>query len=237
MELTTFTTAQVYGIFAALSCAAVAGIIFYCIGLRTGKAAGYEQGRETAAKHCKSIVHPLREALAEHRDLLAARSREAMTLRANIRAEAEDHGKVERGLLNRLAAAAPLSDEDHAVLLAVANKLELAGDTFAGLNAHDHARFSRHLQAQVLDMAERIKKAQANSQPHPDSELIDWLDENATLHFDLETAELRFQAFAEDHPIIDDLRTLLRKAKADSDDLDRNHGELLQAAAAQEAAA
>lgn len=233
MEL---TTPQIYGIFAALSCAAIAGFIFYCIGLRAGRDAGEKQGRETAAKHCKAIVHPLREALAEHRDLLDARTREAMTLRANIKAEADDHGKVERGLLNRLAAAAPLSDEDHAVLLAVANKLELAAGTFAGLGSHDHARFSRHLQAQVLDMAERIKKAQANTQPHPDSELIDWLDENATLHFDLETAELRFQAFAEDHPFIDDLRSLLRKAKADSDDIDQHGAEVLRRAVQENAA-
>ncbi|MDH0097491.1 hypothetical protein N7333_12995 [Pseudomonas sp. GD04158] len=176
MEL---TTPQIYGIFAALSCAAIAGFIFYCIGLRAGRDAGEKQGRETAAKHCKAIVHPLREALAEHRDLLDARTREAMTLRANIKAEADDHGKVERGLLNRLAAAAPLSDEDHAVLLAVANKLELAAGTFAGLGSHDHARFSRHLMAQVLDIADRIKKAQANTQPHPDSELIEWLNDNA----------------------------------------------------------
>ncbi|WP_395503071.1 hypothetical protein [Ectopseudomonas mendocina] len=176
MEL---TTPQIYGIFAALSCAAIAGFIFYCIGLRAGRDAGEKQGKEQARAACEEL---LQHRIAEAEDLrsqLDARTREAMTLRNNIKAEAEDHAKVERGLLNRLAAAAPLSNEDHAVLLAVGAKLELAADTFAGINSPDHARFSRHLMAQVLDIADRIKKAQANAQPHPDTELIEWLNDHA----------------------------------------------------------
>ena len=174
------TTPQIYGIFAALSCAAIAGFIFYCIGLRAGRDAGEKQAKEQARAACEEL---LQHRIAEAEDLrsqLDARTREAMTLRNNIKAEAEDHAKVERGLLNRLAAAAPLSDEDHAVMLAVGAKLELAAGTFAGLGSHDHARFSRHLMAQVLDMAERIKKAQVNA-PHPDSELIDFLATIANL--------------------------------------------------------
>ena len=176
MEL---TTPQIYGIFAALSCAAIAGFIFYCIGLRAGRDAGEKQAKEQARAACEEL---LQHRIAEAEDLrsqLDARTREAMTLRNNIKAEAEDHAKVERGLLNRLAAAAPLSDEDHAVMLAVGAKLELAAGTFAGLGSHDHARFSRHLVAQVLDIADRIKKAQANAQPHPDTELIEWLNDHA----------------------------------------------------------
>lgn len=179
MELTTFTTAQIYGIFAALSCAALAGFIFYCIGLRTGKAAGYEQGRETSANHWRKLLDSNRIKLEEATTNAGNRLRELLTLRENIKTEAEDHAKVERGLLNRLAAAAPLSDEDHAVMLAVGAKLELAAGTFAGLGSHEHARFSRHLMAQVLDIADRIKKAHATAQPHPDSELIDWLNDHA----------------------------------------------------------
>lgn len=230
-------TTLINGFFAMLTVAALAGLLFYCIGLRSGRGAGFELSRESAAKHWRKLLEAKRESNADLREQLDRRSRELMTLRDNIKAESDDHAKVERGLLQRLAAAAPLSDEDLAVLLAVASKLELAADTFAGLNSPDHARFSRHLQAQVQDMAARIKKAQANTQPHPDSELIEWLDENATVHFDLETAELRFQAFPNDWvPFVDDLRTLLRKAKADSEDLDQHGAEVLRLAA-QEAAA
>ena len=179
MELTTFTTAQIYSIFAALSCAAIAGFIFYCIGLRTGKAAGYEQGRETSANHWRKLLESKRIKLEEATTNAGNRLRELLTLRERMQAEAADHAKVERGLLNRLAAAAPLGDEDHAVLIATGAKLELAAGTFAGLGSHEHARFSRHLMALVLDIADRIKKAQANTQPHPDTELIDWLNDHA----------------------------------------------------------
>lgn len=226
MEL---TTPQIYGIFAALSCAAIAGFIFYCIGLRTGKGAGYELGRATAKDYWTKIVGHIRADLGEARDLLDIRTRDTASLR-----EAMQH--IERDLLQRLAAAAPLTEQDQAVLLAVADKLLLAGSTFAGIGAPDHARASSHLMAQVLDMTDRLKIAQANTKPHPDSELIDWLDENATLHFDLETAELRFQAFAEEHPITDDLRSLLRKAKADSDDINQHGAEALRRALQEDAA-
>lgn len=172
MELITFTTPQIYGIFAALSCAAIAGFIFYCIGLRTGKAAGDELGRATAKDYWTKIVGYIRADLGEARDLLDIRTRDTASLRESMQ-------HLERDLLQRLAAAAPLTEQDQAVLLAVADKLLLAGSTFAGIGAPDHARASSHLMAQVLDMTDRLKKAQANAQPHPDSELIEWLNDNA----------------------------------------------------------
>lgn len=171
------TTPQIYGIFAALSCAAFAGFIFYCIGLRTGKAAGYEQGHNVAKNYWRKIVGNVRADLGEARDLLDARTREMAALRQSIEQETADHAKVERGLLNRLAAATQLVAGDHATLLNVAGKLQLAASTFAGIGAHDHAHTCSNLKSQVLDMAARA--AQANAQPHPDSELIDWLNDHA----------------------------------------------------------
>lgn len=213
------TTPQIYGLFAMLTAAAIAGIVFYCVGLRAGRDAGEKQGKEQARAACEEV---LQHRIAEAEDLrsqLDARTREAMTLRNNIKAEAEDHAKVERGLLNRLAAAAPLSDEDHAVMLAVSAKLELAAGTFAGLGSHDHARFSRHLMAQVLDIADRIKKAQANAQPHPDSELIDWLEANAGFSVDFQTtATLYFECEpAELNPVTNSLRSIVRHAMEQSE--------------------
>lgn len=177
------TTPQIYGLFAMLTAALIAGIIFYCIGLRTGQAAGYELGRETSGRYWRKLLKAKTAVVEDLATTADIRLRELLTQRDNLKAEAADHAQVERGLLQRLAAAAPLSDEDLAVLLAVANKLDLAADTFAGLNSHDHARFSRQLQAQVLDMLDRLKLAQANTKPHPDSELIEWLNENG-VHYD-----------------------------------------------------
>lgn len=147
MEL---TTPLINGFFAMLTAAALAGLIFYCIGLRTGRGAGYELGRETSAKHWRKLLQAKRESNDDLREQLDRRSRELMALRDNFQAEADDH-----------------------------------------------ARFSRHLQAQALDMAERLKKAQADTRPHPDSELIDWLYANSSASHDEATCYLAFDFVAE----------------------------------------
>lgn len=161
---------------------------------------------------------------------LDAREREIQTLRRNIQAEAEDHAKVEEGLLKRLAATAPLSDEDQATLEAIASKLELAADTWAGLQCGDHARYARQLGAHALNMAHRIKTALANTLPHPDSELIDWLDLESNFFCDGASAQISFPFFG-DTASDSQLRAVLRQAKADQEDIDANHTKCLEAAA------
>lgn len=227
MELTTH---QIYALFGMLAFMALLGFIAYRAGLTTGNACGYQLGRTTAAKHWRSLIAAMREEHTGTARKLDAREREIQTLRRNIQTEAEDHAKVEEGLLQRLAAAAPLSDEDQATLEAIASKLDLAADTWAGLQCGDHARYARQLGAHALNMAHRIKTALANTLPHPDSELIDWLHEEAHFFCDGEHGEFRFQLLGD----IDSdahARALLRQAKADSEEIDRNHTEALEAAA------
>lgn len=160
MEL---TTPQIYAIFAMLTAAAIAGLIFYCIGMRTGRQASTNiiAALEQSKTNLGNTTAKLTAELIEVNRTLDAREGALSKLRISLIEEQRDHGEVERGLLNRLAAARPLSDEDHAVLLAMASKLGLAADTFAGLNAHDHAKAARRFQAQALDMAERIQKGNA----------------------------------------------------------------------------
>lgn len=158
MEL---TTPQIYGFFAMLTAAAVAGLIFYCIGLRTGRQASASiiEALEQSKTNLGNTLADRTADLIEVKRTLDTREGALSKLRQSLIDEQRDHGEVERGLLNRLAAARPLSDEDQAVLIATAEKLGLAADTFAGLNAHDHAKAARLFQAQTLDMAARIKKA------------------------------------------------------------------------------
>lgn len=169
------TTQQMYGLFAMLTIAAFAGLIFYCVGLRAGKAAGYEQGHQVAKTYWKKILSDVRATLGEHRDLLTMRDREINTLRLNIEAESADHAKVERELLQKLASAIPLTDEDQDTLEQIAEELELASRFFAGIQSNNHASRSKQLALYALNMAQRLKAAQANKQSHPDSELIDFL--------------------------------------------------------------
>lgn len=224
MEL---TNPQLYALFGAAIAVLILIGITYCAGLSTGKSAGYEQGRMAATNHWRSIYTETRDERLEALDKLDKSLREAVALRRKIQAEADEHAELERGLLQRLAAAAPLSDEDQTTLQAIAAKLELAADTFAGIGVGDHARFARQLAQHALNMAQRLHAAAANTLPHPDSELIDWLEEEATVDFDLETATLRFLCPPGSELGVSSTRALLRQAKADSEQIERNHAESL----------
>jgi hypothetical protein len=228
------TTPQIYGLFAMLTAAAIAGLIFYCIGLRTGRQASTNiiEALEESRTNLDTFLAGATAELIEVKRTLDAREGALSKLRQSLIEEQRDHGEVERGLLNRLASVCRLTAEDHAVLVAMAAKLGLAADTFAGFNAHDHAKSSRLFQALALDLADRIHKALANQQPHPDSELIDFLEEEATVDFDLEACTLRFYAAAGTEIGITSVRDLLRNASADSQAMTQNHAAALQAAQA-----
>lgn len=168
MEL---TTPQIYGFFAMLTASALAGLIFYGIGLRAGR-----QAADHLIRKLEKINSATSKSLAKRTaDLIAvnqtldAREGALSKLRQSLIEEQRDHGEVERGLLNQLAAACRLSVEDQAVLIAMASKLGLAADTFAGLNAHDHAKAARLFQAKALDMAAGREEALAIQQKHGDT--------------------------------------------------------------------
>lgn len=219
MEL---TTQQLHAIFAMLTVAAIAGLIFYCIGLRTGRqtAANIIEALEESRTNLDTFLASSTAELIEVKRTLDAREGALSKLRQSLVEEQRDHGEVERGLLNRLAAVCRLSTEDQAVLIAMAAKLGLAADTFAGLNAHDHAKASRLFQAQALDMADRIQKALANQQPHPDTEIIEWLNTNGDYWAEIDNATLRFDVNSPEEGFehLRDVLTLaIQQKRADTD--------------------
>lgn len=229
MEL---TNPQLYALFGAAIAVLILIGITYCAGLKTGKGAGYEQGRKAATDHWRRIYDATRDERLEALDLLDKRERELATLRSNIQAEADDHSEVERGLLQRLAAAAPLSDEDEATLQAIARHLELAAKTWQAFQTGgDHARFARQLAQHALNMAQRLHAAAANTLPHPDSELIDWLEAEASIGSSVDHVTLRFLSAPNCSETSRSLRSILRQAKADSEEIDRNYTASLEAAA------
>lgn len=234
MEL---TNPQLYALFAiAISMIVLCGIA-YCLGLKTGHAAGQEHMRATGLRDWKRRYQQLHDdkqaqgfELAEARQRMDSQTRELATLRRNIQAEAEEHGRVERDLLQRIAASAPLTDEDQATLEAIAAKLELAASTFAGLGSGDHARFARQLQQYAINMVQRLKAAQANAKPHPDTELIEFMDREATFHADFETIELRMMCVLPGE--VSHVRQALRQAMTQAEQIEQNHATTLQQVAA-----
>lgn len=228
MEL---TNPQLYALFGAAIAVLILIGITYCAGLKTGHSSGWQEGRQAGTNYWRPLFQEKRDERLEALDLLDKRERELATLRRNIQAEADDHAEVERGLLQRLAAAAPFNDEDQATLQAIAAKLELAADTFAGIGVGDHARFARQLAQHALNMAQRLHAAAANTLPHPDSELIDWLEAEASIGSSVDHVTLRFLSAPNCSETSRSLRSILRQAKADSEEIDRNHTAALEAAA------
>ncbi|WP_010490733.1 hypothetical protein [Pseudomonas sp. S9] len=213
-----FSIQQIYAMFAMLTASAVAGLFFYCIGLRTGQTTGYEHGRKTAALHWRKLLKVKQESNDELRAELATRHGELFALRQNIKSEAFDHAKTV-DYLQRQFASAPFNEDDRDVLSAVHGKLLLAANTFDALDSPDQARFSRDLQAKVGDIINRITAAQATDVKHPDSELIDWLENDASVDFDLERCTISFVASPGSEIGITNIRDLLKTAKFDSESM------------------
>ncbi|WP_417312226.1 hypothetical protein [Ectopseudomonas khazarica] len=263
MELTTFTTAQVYGIFAALSCAAFSGILFYCLGLRNGNAAGYELGRSTAKTYWINRISHIRSDLGEARDLLDARTREMAALRQSIAQETADHAatvaklrehmhfaendreNVIRDLLAALQeeTSKRLTSDDWLTLKLAAKQLGIAAHQIArsGTSKTNQAALA---QSQVNALAERTKAildqpprlCEYDYQGITDTDLIEWLDRTAVtgINPDEGQATITFNAYGSELP--EHLRDLLTKAKVDSDDIDQHGAEALRLAVQEDAA-
>ncbi|WAC45606.1 hypothetical protein OU997_05385 [Pseudomonas sp. SL4(2022)] len=213
------TTPQIYGLFAMLTVAAIAGLIFYCIGLRTGKGAGYELGHQTAKNYWKKIVCNARSQLGEARDLLDARTREMATLRQCIEQETADHTaavaklkqqmhfaendreNVIRDLTEELMRqyANRLTNDDWLNLKLAAKQLGIAANTFtrSGSNKTNQAAQAH---AFITALAERVKTildqppctAQMCEHGITDTDIIEWLNTNADCWAEIDNATLRF---------------------------------------------
>ncbi len=216
MEL---TTPQIYAIFAMLTTSALAALIFYCIGLRTGRGAGYELGRESATTHWRKLLDAKREANDElHERIAALRKRvnaeEAVTekviadcggqiaaLKREMHAAENDREGVIRDLTAALLDeyAKRLQQDDWLNLKLAAKQLGQAAQQFtrSGSTKTNQAAIA---QASINALADRVK-AIVDQPPRlcehatdaiTDTDLIEWLDREATYNGELEYGELRF---------------------------------------------
>lgn len=197
------------------------------IGHRAGNAKGYELGRLTATNYWRPLLDQRRDERDEAQHLVDCRTRELMALRANVRIEGDEHTATVRDLHRRLASAGGISEEDRATLLAVAEKLLLAANTWAGLRAHDQAQAARFFSAYVSELAGRC---QTSLQNHPDTDLIEWLDREASFNADFECAELRFMVTTspDGHAHV---RDVIRRAMRQAEEIEQNHQATLEASA------
>lgn len=223
MELT--TTQIIAGAIILAFIAIVAAIAYWC-GHTSGKTCEYEHGRLAARLDHQKERLKLEGELAEYRHLAECRTREITALRANIQAEADDHAAVTADLRRRLANTTTLTAEDRAILQGIAAKLTLAADTWSGLRANDHANAARAFADYAAELAAR---AGLEQHEHPDTELIEWLDREATAHVEPEYGELRFM-LAGKPAGYNHIRDLLRDAMEQAIEIEQNHQATLEAA-------
>lgn len=186
---------------------------------------GYRLGLQTATRHLQTRHDLAARALGDQitaRDLELievkrqrdSRDTEIRTLHRNLSEHARLREGIERNLLARLASAAPLTRDDLETLKEMVHSLELAGETWAHFpQLADSTRQVRQLALQALNMAQRYKAAaEAPPRPHPDSELVDWLQANATSTTpEVGTEQLTFSLVTYSPPY-SDLREALRAA-------------------------
>ncbi|GBL59218.1 hypothetical protein PCLA_13f0064 [Pseudomonas citronellolis] len=220
MELT--TTQIIAGAIILAFIAIVAAIAYW-----SGNYNRWGEGYSAASNYWRPLFQQQRDEREETQRLLDCRTREIAALRANIQIEADDHAAVVRDLHRRLANTTTLTAEDRALLQGIAAKLTLAADTWSGLRVNDHAAAARAYADYATELAAR---AGLEQHEHPDTELIEWLDREATAHTELEYGELRFMLAGKTDGY-SHIRDLLRDAMQQSLEIQENHQATLEATA------
>lgn len=211
MEL---TTQQIYA-FAIFCVVAVILIgIAYCGGLYTGRAAGFEQGRDNAT----DVLEPRhRQLSAENFDLCCSLDQAAQDL---------DEARAQVAVLQARPA---LTDEDRLTLMLAARQLGISAHQFAKSGTTKTNQYAL-AQAKLQELADRLKTAGAQiQQPNIDTQLIEWLDEHASYYADHETAYLHFAAVTE-HEGHQHLRDVLQLAMQQAIEIEQGHDAALRLA-------
>ncbi|MFZ3182833.1 MAG: hypothetical protein WA173_01650 [Pseudomonas sp.] len=200
------TTPQTYALFAMIACVIILIGISYCVGLKTGKAAGVETSKplHEALRTIRACKRDQAIELASTLQTLDMRERELGALRKNITDEFDDHTRVEQQLLSQLetAKAKGLTQDDYLTLKLAAKQLGTAAAQFikSGSNKINQAFLA---QERLNEVANRLHPA-LNTEPltckpvtdaaelTTDTHLVEWLDEYASYHGDEESGELRF---------------------------------------------
>lgn len=205
-------THQIYALFAILAGTAVVIGLSYCAGLRTGRAAGYEQGRETAARYWKALVKTMRGDQAELRGMLAREEQhtdsirsQLNTLRTALHQEQSDNVNIVRDLLEELERerANSLTLADHQTLTHAALQLGNAAALIRRI-APKSAKEATEAQHQVNEIAGRVHAAatapklmaQMADSCITDTDLIDWLDKHSACCGNADSVVLEFPVIA-----------------------------------------
>lgn len=122
------------------------------------KAAGYARGHAAGRSEQYVQIQALHDEVTRHKHIRDIERQGHQQRLEAVMQDCDDRIAIYARRAN------PFTAGDHASLIAIANKLELAANTFAGLNSGDHARFARQLQQYALDMAARLQAVLESTQ-------------------------------------------------------------------------
>ncbi|WP_079201139.1 hypothetical protein [Pseudomonas sp. CC6-YY-74] len=201
------TTPQLYALFAIAACVAMLIGITYCTGLRTGRRAAdrlIHKLEKINSATSNSLAKRTADLIETNRKL-DAREAALSKLRQCLREEQCDHDNVTKQLredLNR-EVANRLTHDDWLMLKLAAKQLGIVAEQFtkSGSNKTNQAELA---QTRIHDIADRVKEALdevpllLSPAEHgiSDTDLIEWLDKEATYHGELEYGELRFSVIS-----------------------------------------
>jgi len=201
-------THQLYALFSMLAITAVLIGLSYCTGLRTGRAAGYTQGIQSAKRFAKNLLKITRGEQAELRGMLAREEqlsqsikRQLDTLRTALHQEQAEHNTIVQDLLDELQRERgnSLTLDDCQALRRAARLLGYAAETTrkSGSAKTNHAA---EAQSQVTDIADRLHAAltapklmaQMADSCITDTDMIEWLEREAVANGEHEQVVLYF---------------------------------------------
>lgn len=180
------TTQQTYALFAIVVCLIILIGITYCAGLKTGSRAAEQKAATKAEEHAANYAVMLD-------DLRNSYATSIEQHQAELDEVIQD---ADKRIATYARRANPFTEEDRITLQALANQLDTAGNTYAGLGAIDQVRFARQMQQRALNLAERLhitlKQAAADGPlpEHQDTQLIEWLERNALINVQTNSAKL-----------------------------------------------
>ncbi len=201
-------THQLYALFAMLAITAVLIGLSYCSGLRTGRAAGYTQGIQSAKRFAKNLLKVTRGEQAELRRMLAREEQLSQSIRARLdtlrtalHQEQAEHNTIVQDLLDELQRVRgnSLTLDDCQALRRAARLLGHAADTVRK-SGTTKANQAAEAQGQVTDIADRLHTAltapklmaQMADSCITDTDMIEWLESEAIANGEEEQVTLYF---------------------------------------------
>lgn len=201
-------THQIYALFSMLAITVVLIGLSYCTGLRTGRAAGYTQGIQSAKRFAKNLLKITRGEQAELRRMLAREeqlsqsiNRQLDTLRTALHQEQAEHNTIVQDLLDELQRERgnSLTLDDCQALRRAARFLGHAADTVRK-SGSTKTNQAAEAQSQVAGIADRLHTAltapklmaQMADSCITDTDMIEWLEREAVANGEHEQVVLYF---------------------------------------------